>query len=91
MPLDLDKLKRYRDRQGIMRSDRRGRISAHEEFDKLWREGYMSRGQAYEWLAREFGKDVVHMKQMNEAECKRVVELVDDLLRGVHGLPARES
>ena len=27
------------------------RMRAHDEFDYIWKSGYMSRGQAYRWLA----------------------------------------
>lgn len=87
MALDLDRLRDYRERLDERRAVKLARIRAHEEFDKLWKRGYMSRGKAYAWLARELGRDEVHMAWMDEDECARVVELVDELLRDLHGLP----
>lgn len=91
MPVDLDRLKGYRERLGHQRSAQRARQRAHEEFDQLWRHGYMSRDQAYRWLAGEMGRDEVHMAWMDEQECERVICLVDDLLRDLHGLPRKDE
>ncbi len=42
------------------RATRQLRTKAHEEFDKLWRGGLMSRSKAYNWLAGELGIDPAH-------------------------------
>lgn len=65
------------------------RIQAHEEFDKLWRSGVMSRGRAYQWLADEFGRDEVHMAWMDCDECIRVIALVRKLLDDLRVDPKR--
>ena len=56
---------------------RRMRMAAHEEFDKIWKgePAYMTRGQAYEWLAGLLGKDTYecHIGRMNALDAGLVV------------------
>jgi len=54
-------------------------MRAHDVFDVVWREGYMTRSKAYEWLAGEFGRVEVHMKTMTIEECKQVEGFVKRL------------
>lgn len=57
------------------------RIEAHAVFDWLWKFGPYSRRDAYRWLAAMLGKTAVetHIKQFDEATCKRVINLAKDL------------
>lgn len=63
------------------------KIKAHAAFDPLW-EGKMRRDKCdkrtartagYRWLAGKLGIDVklCHIGYMNEAECKRVIEICE--------------
>lgn len=58
------------------------RIRAHAAFDQLWqmpglhgRERRRRRGRAYVWLARQLGREEVHMGKMTIAECDQVIAL----------------
>lgn len=55
----------------------RARMAAHDAFDPLWQEGYMSRSDAYSWLAGELGiqKSDCHMVNFDEDTCLRVRSL----------------
>lgn len=57
---------------------RAARKLAHQEFDKLWKDGLMSRHEAYAWLQQQTGlsKDECHMGLMNVEQCVKVVEVV---------------
>jgi hypothetical protein len=55
---------------------RQARISAHAVFDIRWRSGKMTRKAAYSWLREQLGCPTTpHIGFMDEAQCKRVVEL----------------
>lgn len=58
----------------------RARIAAHAAFDPLWKTGHVSRGRAYEWLARQLGIPITacHMVLMDVAMCQRVVAICSD-------------
>ena len=51
---------------------------AHDEFDKLWKEGYMSRSEAYKWLAKKLNipRSKCHMRKLNESQCFDVERIV---------------
>lgn len=53
------------------------RSQAHAALDPKWQTGGMTRSAAYAWLAKELqtpdGR--VHIGEMNEAECHRVIEV----------------
>jgi hypothetical protein len=57
---------------------RAAKMAAHEAFDPLWKDGHVSRREAYLWLARRlgYGDDAeVHVGWMSAEECRRVVEV----------------
>jgi len=56
---------------------RKAKMNAHAAFDPLWRQGYMCRRQAYEWLAQELGIDSedCHIGMFDVATCKQVVDV----------------
>ena len=55
------------------------RKAAHAAFDKVWRDGRLSRSAAYRYLAREMRMthDECHVKLMNAAQARRVVEIAE--------------
>ncbi len=55
---------------------RKAKSAAHAAFDPIWKTGKMRRGQAYEWLAKKFGTASVHIGEMDETDCKKVLEFV---------------
>lgn len=63
-------------------ADRRtklARINAHEEFDRLWKNGgRMARAQAYAWMIRALEIDAkeAHIGEFDAARCRRLAELM---------------
>ncbi len=57
---------------------RNARIAAHEAFDPLWKNGEMSRDEAYAWLADALGISALKCRigWMDAEECRRVVSVV---------------
>jgi hypothetical protein len=53
------------------------RIMAHNAFDPIWKNGEMTRTEAYAWLAEQLGinRGACHMEQMDVAMCDRVIEI----------------
>ncbi|WP_019583818.1 zinc-finger-containing protein [Thioalkalivibrio sp. ALE16] len=56
---------------------RRAKSQAHAAFDPIWKNGAMSRSQAYSWLARQMAlpKSECHIGDFDEGQCAAVVEL----------------
>lgn len=54
------------------------RIAAHEEFDKLWKQGGMSRSEAYAWMRKVLGltKDEAHIANFDSPTCGRLIRAV---------------
>lgn len=52
---------------------------AHAAFDPLFRDGPMTRRQAYRWLAKELGisEDRCHIGEFDVHDCRRVIEAVE--------------
>ena len=67
---------------GTLANDKlkKARIVAHKEFDDLFKNGYMSRKKAYEWLSDKLNisKDNCHIGMFNIEECNLVVSAVYD-------------
>lgn len=61
------------------RATRTLRNRAHDEFDKLWCDGYMTRSGAYQWLARQL--------EIDESQC-HISWLTKDQLKDVATLSA---
>lgn len=59
------------------------RRKAHESFDRIWKDGYMTRTQAYKWLARRLRmtEEDCHISKMGERTAKRVVAVSDQFIR----------
>ncbi|AUQ96001.1 hypothetical protein PhaeoP66_03259 [Phaeobacter inhibens] len=59
------------------------RHEAHLAFDPIWRRGYMTRTQAYQWLAiqMQWPRGDCHMGMMTCDECKRVVQIARKYLK----------
>jgi len=56
------------------------RCRTHSVFDELWKDGYMTRSEAYTWLRKEMGltKDQCHIALFDRQECYEVIKLVND-------------
>lgn len=65
------------------KATRQARKRAHDAFDALWQpmgsEAKAYREAAYRWLADEFEADEVHIGEMDEEECERVIELCEGM------------
>jgi hypothetical protein len=55
------------------------RIKAHEAFDKLWKDGFVTRDEAYKILDKEFGKEV-HIGEADIETCQRIMNLLNNQL-----------
>lgn len=56
---------------------RQAKKDAHSAFDHIWKERYMNRSQAYDWLSRKLRIPIAecHIGMMDVAGCKRVIEV----------------
>lgn len=57
---------------------RQAKQEAHEAFDPLWKDGEMTRREAYAWLADQLGLQggSCHIGEFDVARCKAVVDIV---------------
>jgi len=58
---------------------KQARMAAHDSFNRLWQNGHMERGYAYEWLSiqMKLSSDHCHISQFNEEQCQHVINLCD--------------
>lgn len=63
---------------------RRARRDAHNAFDRIWRYEEVHRNSAYAWLAGRLNIRInaCHIALLDVAQCKRVVEVVEEYTRG---------
>lgn len=56
---------------------------AYEKFDPLWRNGYMTRHEAYKWLSDKLGipAEYTHIGMFNVDTCHKVVSLCINYLQ----------
>ena len=56
---------------------REWRIKAHDEFDKLWKEGGLTRDEAYRWLtkAMKIKTGIAHIGEFDVTQCRKVIGL----------------
>jgi len=61
------------------KSLRSKRMQAHSRFDMLWKNGIMSRSDAYAWLSNKLGipKDECHIGQFDSLMCNKVIKVMD--------------
>lgn len=57
---------------------RAARQKAHIEFDALWKRHNMTRQAAYQWMARNMGKNILdaHIGKFSVSECHLLIKLV---------------
>lgn len=57
----------------------KARIEAHKSLDAIWQFGYMSRTQAYHWLAAQMGlnRQDCHISYFGIDACRKVVRICD--------------
>jgi hypothetical protein len=67
---------------------RKAKQKAHWAFDKLWKDGYMKRKEAYQQLADRMGKTEVHIGEMDEEQCAEVVKISYAMLNSIQKIQA---
>ena len=62
---------------------RRLKHQAHEAFDPIWQEGYITRAAAYEVLSTAFQlpKEQTHIGMFDEELCRKVIRLSNIILK----------
>lgn len=62
---------------------RNKRIQAHRSFDEIWKQGIMTRGQAYQWMQHKFSltKAQAHIGYFSDYMCLQLIEACQDVLR----------
>jgi hypothetical protein len=57
---------------------RRWRVKAHKAFDRLWKDGGMTRISAYTWLAGRMGlkKHECHIAMLDKDQCKAAIDII---------------
>ena len=58
---------------------RQARVKAHNAFDKLWRNGEMTRHEAYEWLQKilSIKKSKAHIALFSKERCNKLIEIIN--------------
>lgn len=73
---------------------RKWKMKAHAAFDPLWRDGPMTRHEAYVWMQTALGisKEAAHIGKFDVAQCQALVDKVDayrtSALQPMKGEPA---
>lgn len=64
------------------------RIEAHARFDRLWRDGRMTRHLAYQVMGyiMELGPDACHIGKMTRAQCELLIDRLEGLGENVYEL-----
>jgi hypothetical protein len=59
---------------------------AHLAFDRIWKQGWMSRTKAYHWLADQMGLPPcqAHIVSFDEQQCKTVICLANRFIDEVN-------
>jgi hypothetical protein len=65
------------------RETRQLRVQAHTAFDPLWKNGYMTRTKAYNWLAGQLGIEVSesHISWLSKEQLEKVIETCNDYIK----------
>jgi len=66
---------------------KKARIQAHEAFDTLWKNGGMTRKEAYKWIqdALPLLKEEAHISRFDKETCEKLISLVNILRRRASG------
>ena len=58
------------------------RIQAHRKFDLIWKNGIMTREEAYRWFADSFGLSLcdAHIGMCSEYRCRELIRLCNEVL-----------
>lgn len=53
------------------------RIKAHSVFDELWKNGKMTRNEAYSWISKKMGKQI-HIGELDKADCEKIIQITKE-------------
>jgi hypothetical protein len=61
---------------------KRSRGMAHRIFDQLWKDGWVTRSEAYTWMQTKMGltADEAHIGRFTREQCAELIRLVWDYL-----------
>lgn len=64
------------------------KMQVHAAFDPIWKEGYMKRGAAYDWLAAQMGlhKNETHVGMFSEDRARIALKVCQEFWDTLHGL-----
>jgi ssDNA-binding Zn-finger/Zn-ribbon topoisomerase 1 len=59
---------------------KKARILAHEAFDTLWKNGKMSRKEAYKWMQENLSltKEEAHISRFDKETCERLILAIQE-------------
>jgi len=62
---------------------RNKRIRAHRAFDEIWKNGIMTRGQAYQWMQYKFGlsRNQAHIGYFSDYMCIQLLDACEEVLQ----------
>ena len=62
---------------------RHKRILAHKAFDKLWKNDFMTKAQAYKWMQMLLGlpDEYAHIAMFNEYRCEQLIKACDKITK----------
>ena len=72
---------------------RKLRIDAHRAFDRLWKNGIMSRDTAYRWFADYFGLRLgdAHIALCNEYQCRALIRASNQVVSNYRRVQGEEA
>jgi ssDNA-binding Zn-finger/Zn-ribbon topoisomerase 1 len=53
------------------------RIKAHNAFDKLWKNGKMTKNEAYSWISNKMAKKKIHIGELDKIDCEKIIQIVE--------------
>ena len=65
---------------------RHKRIEAHKVFDRMWRSGLMTKGQAYKWIQTKFylNEKQAHIGMFSEYMCNQLIAACNEMYRNLN-------
>ena len=68
------------------RTLRKKRIRAHQVFDQIWKQGILSKPEAYRWLADKFCLETrqAHIGKFSDYMCDQLIKEASRVLRNNH-------
>ncbi|MCD7764851.1 MAG: DUF3268 family zinc-finger domain-containing protein [Lachnospiraceae bacterium] len=72
---------------------RHARIEAHRALDAIWKEGYMTRKEAYIWIGNKMnlGRKEMHIGQFSYYRCQEVINCCSELMENRKAIKQRAA